>query len=398
MRFGLARLAHEDILSRRTCIFTWGLTRSVFAGVTVSLAEGLTRAGFSNVTIVCPTRAGKTLPTVDGVDVVLLPTARLSTSVPSLVRYLRDYRPDFLISAPTAATTVAAAAAAIARVDNTRHIVFQADTFSSDVAIEHRTSLKMRGLIAVARPALRRASAIAACSRGVLEILRNEGVVRARTVDVIPVPVRAPSTPTCLNGDAVLHPWVRDRSAAAVITTVARLVRRKNLALLLDALALTLPRDVRLVVFGKGPERKRLEARARILGVDERVDFAGYTEDPWPSVAASDLFVMPSTDEAFCIAIVEAMLVGTPVLATDAVGGGPREILGDGDYGTLVPTGNAEALAAALAALLEDQPLRAAFALRGRARALSFAPHEVGQRWRGFLTEAFHESGIGPLS
>jgi glycosyltransferase involved in cell wall biosynthesis len=63
-----------------------------------------------------------------------------------------------------------------------------------------------------------------------------------------------------------------------------------------------------------------------------------------------------------------------------------------------VPTGNAEALAAALAALLEDQPLRAAFALRGRARALSFAPHEVGQRWRGFLTEAFHESGIGPIS
>ena len=74
--------------------------------------------------------------------------------------------------------------------------------------------------------------------------------------------------------------------------------------------------------------------------------FAGFVMDPWPFLASADLFVLSSDYEGFGIALVEAMLTGLSVVSTDC--GGPREILADGQFGRLVPCGDAKAMARAI--------------------------------------------------
>lgn len=105
------------------------------------------------------------------------------------------------------------------------------------------------------------------------------------------------------------------------IATVGRLVDVKNQALLLQAfsrVAESVP-DARLCIVGDGPLGDELEARAETLGIREQVQFSGEIprEEVYRQLAESDLFVMPSTSEGFCVAAVEAMAVGLPVVVSD---------------------------------------------------------------------------------
>lgn len=120
------------------------------------------------------------------------------------------------------------------------------------------------------------------------------------------------------------------------------------------ALAL-LPADCRLLIFGEGNQRVRLLRLARRLGVAERLDLPGYTNNPFSRVTRADIFILSSRFEGSPNALTEAMAVGTPVVTTDCPGG-PREILADGRFGHLVPVGDHRALAAAVAATLDAPP------------------------------------------
>ena len=135
-----------------------------------------------------------------------------------------------------------------------------------------------------------------------------------------------------------------------------RLARPKALGTAIDAFA-RVP-AAQLVVVGDGPERASLERRAHAAGLDGRVTFLGTQPrarvldelaGAWASVLSSDWENLPH-------AAVESLAVGTPVVAT-SVGGVP-EVVHDGVNGLLVPPGSPEALAAALARLVEDEELR----------------------------------------
>jgi glycosyltransferase involved in cell wall biosynthesis len=111
-----------------------------------------------------------------------------------------------------------------------------------------------------------------------------------------------------------------------------------------------------LVLAGDGPERRGLEAEARRLGLDDRIEFLGHRRDVHRILASLDLFVQPSLYEGFGLSLLEAMAAGLPVVAS-RIGGIP-EIVDDGESGVLVPAGDPEGLAAAAVALLRD-PQRA---------------------------------------
>ncbi len=135
----------------------------------------------------------------------------------------------------------------------------------------------------------------------------------------------------------------------ARIVAVGRLVPEKDFATLVRALSL-LPRDVALTILGEGPERGALETLAVALGVEDRVALPGYVSEPWDGYAEARVFALSSRSEGFGNVVAEALASGLPVVATDC--GGPREILGDGRWGALVPVGDPAAMAAALAAAL----------------------------------------------
>jgi glycosyltransferase involved in cell wall biosynthesis len=131
------------------------------------------------------------------------------------------------------------------------------------------------------------------------------------------------------------------------ILTVGSLKRAKNQALLLRAFARLGGTDVRLMILGEGPLRSELESLAMELGIAGRLVMPGFAIDPWPYYASADLFVLSSDWEGLPMVIIEALAAGLPVVSTDCPSG-PRELLDEGRFGTLVPTGDEVALARAM--------------------------------------------------
>jgi L-malate glycosyltransferase len=152
-----------------------------------------------------------------------------------------------------------------------------------------------------------------------------------------------------------------------ILLTIARLAPEKGHAYLVRAMAAilrTIP-HARLVLVGDGPQEAPLKALAHDLGIAHRVSALGSRRDIARLLAASDLFVFPSTGEAFGIAVIEAMAAGLPVITTRV--DGLDEVVRHGQDGLLVPPADAGALTAAVVQLFEDARLRAALAREARA-------------------------------
>jgi glycosyltransferase involved in cell wall biosynthesis len=151
---------------------------------------------------------------------------------------------------------------------------------------------------------------------------------------------------------------------------VARMTPQKGHAVLLDALGILGPsRRVRAAFAGDGDLRPVLEARARELGVAERVRFLGVRSDVPELMRGADVVVLPSLHEGFGLALAEAMASGLPVVASDT--GPVPEIVEHDRSGILFPPGDARALSVALDRLMESEGERAAMGGRGRARAMA---------------------------
>lgn len=130
---------------------------------------------------------------------------------------------------------------------------------------------------------------------------------------------------------------------------IGRLMPQKNFALLLEAFAAMAGPADRLTILGEGPDRAALEARMAALGIADRVAMPGHVSDLKPWLAESDVFVMSSLFEGVPAVIIEVLAAGLPIVATDC-SVSMRDLLGQGVFGTLVPVGDAQSLAAAMAA------------------------------------------------
>jgi teichuronic acid biosynthesis glycosyltransferase TuaC len=200
------------------------------------------------------------------------------------------------------------------------------------------------GAQAVAR-GLGAAALVLANSHGIAELARAHGAGETR---IVHLGTELPSAQRPAGGG---------REAAPTLVTVAHLVARKRHADVLRALAVLGARHptLRYAVIGDGPERIPLEGLAVRLGVAERVDFLGQLP-PREAVERArrcTLFVMPSTEEAFGVAYVEAMAAGVPAIGCRGEPG-PEEIAAAGDGFLLVPPGDIERLSQRIDELLSD--------------------------------------------
>jgi glycosyltransferase involved in cell wall biosynthesis len=156
-----------------------------------------------------------------------------------------------------------------------------------------------------------------------------------------------------------------------LIVSVGRLSPEKDHLTLLRALLLLhsdrqfKSRPWRLAIVGDGAERLALETFVRQNGLEERIIFTGHVADPFGWMMRARVAVCSSVYEGLGNAIIEALACGTTVVSTDCPYG-PREILQGGRYGTLIPVGDAAAMAAALENALAHGPDRTALMRRGR--------------------------------
>ena len=162
-----------------------------------------------------------------------------------------------------------------------------------------------------------------------------------------------------------------DRSR--IVGNVAHLRSQKGHATFLEAAARVAEEipDALFVIVGREKEpgyQDELAKMADELGIGDRVHFTGFQPDPYPFMASFDLFLMASDYEGFPIALVEAMAMGLPIVATDV--GGVGEAIRDGVDGLLTPPGDADTLARHAVDLLQQPDHAAELAGRARERAL----------------------------
>lgn len=119
------------------------------------------------------------------------------------------------------------------------------------------------------------------------------------------------------------------------ISTVCRLVPIKNLKSLIKEVKFLNDqhKPTQLFIVGDGPQKEELIDFSKIIKIKDFIHFVGFQENPYKYIVASDLFVLPSFSEGYAIAMVEAMMSGTPVIST--INGGPKEILINGKNGWL---------------------------------------------------------------
>jgi glycosyltransferase involved in cell wall biosynthesis len=190
----------------------------------------------------------------------------------------------------------------------------------------------------------RSADAVIAISPAIRAELLAHGYDRSRIHD-LPNGVPVPAEPWQPRAD-----W--SRSPRAVF--VGRLAPEKGLDVLVEAWAKV--RAVRplakLVVVGEGSERARLTSQVERLRLTDAVDWAGAVADATGQLRGADVFVLPSREEGMSIALLEAMGLGLPVVAS-AIPGNQR-LITDGEHGRLVTPDDPDALARAILATWED--------------------------------------------
>jgi glycosyltransferase involved in cell wall biosynthesis len=285
-------------------------------------------------------------------------------AAPELARYLRGARPDVLLSTSNPANLAALWARRLAAVDVP--IVVTVNVHLSE-ATGARQPFWGRWLRALARRFYPRADAIIAISRGVAADLEWSIPAAANRITTVYNPVDLADIER-LGRERVEHPWFAG-GGAPVILAVGKLKRQKDFPTLLRALRIVrATRPARLVILGEGEERRRLQKLALSLGIADDVALPGFIDNPFPWMTGASVFVLSSAWEGFSNVLLEALACGCPVVSTDCPSG-PAEILAGGLYGPLVPVGDADALAAAIVALLEQPPDRER--LRRRARDFS---------------------------
>ena len=287
---------------------------------------------------------------VDRRNLTHLMSTRLPRWAASTAEYLKRQQPRAILAMNILAATAATMASRQARRD------------TRTIATLHQP-LNRRRLLRRARASYPYADAVVGVSHGVAAEFERIPDLGQDRIHVIYNPVVSEYLRR-MEHEPANHRWF-DIPGSRVIVAVGKLIERKDFGNLFTAFSrLIVRQSARLIVLGEGRLRRKLVALADKLGIAEYVDLPGFVENPYAFLARADLFVLSSRNEALPTVLIEAMSCGCPVVSTDCRFG-PREILEDGRFGALVPVGDSEALAAAMARTLNEP--RRSDALRKRA-------------------------------
>lgn len=260
-------------------------------------------------------------------------------------------------------------------------VTLQGETVMDDHDIYERSSSLRLGL----RAGLRRAHAVTGCSQFVLDDAVSRFGLAAGAGAVIPNGVELPDRTPKIRLDLPFERFVLG---------VGRVVEKKGFDLLIDAFERVArdQQEVGLVIGGDGAARLGLMARARDLGLSDRVALPGMLsrgQVAWAMQKAA-VFVLPSRVEPFGIVVLEALEAGRPVIVSGR--GGASEIVRDGREGLVVDPFDSQALATAIGRVLGDAALRTRLISAGRSRVGDFAWDDITARYVGLYERAAADS------
>jgi glycosyltransferase involved in cell wall biosynthesis len=352
-------MAFEDEKStmqvkRRIAVFVSFSGHGGVERMMINLCEGFLALGWPVDLLTVKAKSVYLQRLPEGLNVVGLGTAHTFESLPAVARYLRSTRPLALLAAKDRANQVAVLAGRLART-STRIVLRMGTTVSA--ALNGKSALQKAVWYLPLRVLYPMADAVVAVSKGVATDMMQITRLPPHKIHVIPNPVVSPKM-FLLAKEPINHPWFMDHSTP-VIMGMGRLTRQKDFPTLIRAFAtVRSQRSCRLVVFGEGRDGSKLKRLTEAFGIQNHVDFPGFVANPYRFLSRAALFVLSSIWEGSPNALSEAMALGVPVVSTDCPSG-PREILDGGRYGALVPMGDADALAQAMAETLAHPPDKA---------------------------------------
>ncbi len=157
-----------------------------------------------------------------------------------------------------------------------------------------------------------------------------------------------------LNNKELVRRRCYGQNDEVILTHISNFRPVKRVVDLVDVMDHLIPRfPVRLLMVGDGPERSRMEQLCRERGLCDHIQFLGKQQNVEQVLACSDLFLLPSEDESFGLAALEAMACGLPVVTTNA--GGLPEVNIDGETGYTVDVGDTRAFADRIARIISDR-------------------------------------------
>jgi glycosyltransferase involved in cell wall biosynthesis len=329
--------------SLRVSIYMHDLSGGGAERMTLKLIEHLRGRGV-DVTLLLHSGAGPLSDLLPpDLRVVRFQTARTLFDLVPLWRHLMRERPDILISGLDHNTVIALFAGFLAG-RRTPVVPIQHNALSREAASGGWKYAVLPACYRLFSPA---ASRFVAVSRGVADDMASAcGIARDR-ISVIYNSVIDEEFKT-LAAEPIAHPWF-DRHDVPVFVNAGRLVPQKDHESLLRAFAQALQRrPMRLMILGVGPLQEHLLKVTAELRIEHAVQFLGFQRNPLPYFREADALVLTSQYEGFGNVLIEAMGCGTPVITVDCPYG-PSEIIEGGKFGVLVPIGNTDALADALA-------------------------------------------------
>nr|WP_258868908.1 glycosyltransferase [Alkalilimnicola ehrlichii] len=330
----------------------------------LNLLEGIAAEGHAvDLLVIKKLPAGTVLP--DNVRVIELGVNHTALALIPLIRYLKRNKPRAMLAAKDRAIRMAALARRLS--GNPVYLAGRLGTNLS-AALQGRSRLTRSLRLLPMRWFYRQVDHVVAVSDGVAtDTLTLTGLPPER-ISVIRNPVITPSMRQT-STESVSHPWLVETADIPVILGAGRLTEQKDFTTLINAFALLRQREqrpYRLIILGHGKLRRELESLIAALALEEDVSLPGHVANPYSYMAKASVFVLSSRWEGSPNVLTEAMALGVPVVATDCPSG-PHELLDGGRYGPLVPVGDAQRLAQAIAHTLEHPP--AAEALQDAVKA-----------------------------
>lgn len=300
--------------------------------VTIALARGMADRGYQ-VSLVVAVAAGSLAHEVpENVALVDLQAGRVVAAIWPLARWLRAHRPDALVATQGHANIAAFIARRLAGVKG-RLLVREVSTPSMN--LRHLRGARGWGWRWLLRYVYRRADVVVAVSQGVGDDLQAYLGCPLPNLRVIYNPVLTPAVYEKAR-ESLDHPWFQEGVGVPVVLAVGRLTKAKNYPLLLRAFAQLRERcAARLLILGEGEERSALEQLVHELGLGEFVAMPGFDANPFRYMARSALYVMSSDWEGLPGSLIQALALCGNAVSTDCPSG-PREILENGQFGSLV--------------------------------------------------------------
>lgn len=177
-----------------------------------------------------------------------------------------------------------------------------------------------------------------------------------------------------------------------LLVAIGRLHRQKNYPMMFKAMASVAKKhDVRLEVYGKGDDKEKLESLVNELGLSNKVKFLGQCDNIPAVLSRATIYLLASDYEGLPNALMEAMAVGVPCVATDCLGGGSHYLIGKNERGLLVPCNNAELFADAVSKLLDDQTLRNKVSTNACDYAKQFSIDCCFDTWESYINKIINK-------